>query len=373
MIKVCHMTSAHKPTDIRIFEKECVSLAKKEEYDVYLVSKGESYKSKNVNIVGIGDINRGRLSRMLFTAKDIYKKALEIDADIYHFHDPELLPYGLKLKKKGKSVIFDSHENYSEQIKEKYYIPKFLRGFISKVFKSYESKVTKKIDGVIFPCPMFGKHPFEGRSKRFVYVNNTPILEELYDKYDKNDKDYSNPVVCYAGGLNANRGITKLIEGCYKSGAKLILGGNFVPASYGEELKNKVEYECVDFRGYLNRDDILKMYEESTIGANVLLNIGQYSVLSNLSTKIYEFMSMGLPVISNDYPYAREVMEKYKFGLVVDSSNSNEIASAIKYLSENPDIARQMGENGRKAIKEHFNWSIDEKVLYDLYEDILKQ
>ena len=57
---------------------------------------------------------------MLFTAKDIYKKALEIDADIYHFHDPELLPYGLKLKKKGKSVIFDSHENYSEQIKEKY-------------------------------------------------------------------------------------------------------------------------------------------------------------------------------------------------------------------------------------------------------------
>ena len=76
MIKVCHMTSAHKPTDIRIFEKECVSLAKKEEYDVYLVAKGESYQSKNVNIVGIGKINRGRISRMLFTAKDIYIKKL---------------------------------------------------------------------------------------------------------------------------------------------------------------------------------------------------------------------------------------------------------------------------------------------------------
>lgn len=372
MIKVCHMTSAHKPTDIRIFEKECVSLAKKEEYDVYLVAKGESYQSKNVNIVGIGEINRGRISRMLFTAKDIYKKALEVDADIYHFHDPELLPYGLKLKKKGKKVIFDSHENYSEQIKEKYYIPKILRGFISKVFKSYESKVTKKIDAVIFPCPMFGKHPFEGRSKRCIYINNTPILEELYDKYNEKDKDYSKPVVCYAGGLNVNRGITKLIEGSYKAGAKLILGGNFVPASYGEELKQKEEYKCVDFRGYLNRDEVLNMYEESTIGANVLLNIGQYSVLSNLSTKIYEFMSMGLPVISNDYPYAREVMEEYKFGMVVDSSNSDEIAKAITYLSNNPDIAKQMGENGRKAIKEHFNWSVDEKVLYDLYLDILE-
>ena len=199
MIKVCHMTSAHKPTDVRIFEKECVSLAKKEEYEVYLVAKGKSYDSKNVHIVGIGTNNRGRISRMLFTAKDIYKKALEINADIYHFHDPELLPYGLKLKKKGKKVIFDSHENYSEQIKEKYYIPKFLRGFISKIFKSYESKVSKKIDGVIFPCPMFGKHPFEGRSKRYVYINNTPILEELYNKYEESEKDYSTPVVCYAG------------------------------------------------------------------------------------------------------------------------------------------------------------------------------
>ena len=372
MIKVCHMTSAHKPTDVRIFEKECVSLAKKEEYEVYLVAKGKSYDSKNVHIVGIGTNNRGRISRMLFTAKDIYKKALEINADIYHFHDPELLPYGLKLKKKGKKVIFDSHENYSEQIKEKYYIPKFLRGFISKIFKSYESKVSKKIDGVIFPCPMFGKHPFEGRSKRYVYINNTPILEELYNKYEESEKDYSTPVVCYAGGLNYNRGITHLINACYKSGAKLILGGNFVPASYGEELKKTEEYKCVDFRGYLNRDDILNMYKDSTIGANVLLNVGQYAVLSNLSTKIYEFMSMGLPVISNDYPYAREVIEKYNFGIVVNSDITDEIANAIKYLSENPKEAEEMGRNGRNAIKEHFNWSIDEKVLYDLYDDILK-
>ena len=71
MIKVCHMTSAHKSTDVRIFEKECVSLAKKEEYEVYLVAKGKSYESKNVHIVGIGTNNRGRISRMLFTAKDL--------------------------------------------------------------------------------------------------------------------------------------------------------------------------------------------------------------------------------------------------------------------------------------------------------------
>ena len=57
---------------------------------------------------------KSRMARMLLTTKRIYKKSLEQDADIYHLHDPELLPYALKLKRKSKCVIFDSHENILE-------------------------------------------------------------------------------------------------------------------------------------------------------------------------------------------------------------------------------------------------------------------
>ena len=108
MIKVCHMTSAHEEEDIRIFRKECVSLAEAG-YDVYLVERGESYEKNGVHIVGVGEIPAGRLKRMTQGAKKVYAAAKALDADIYHFHDPELLPYGLKLKKAGKKVIFDSH------------------------------------------------------------------------------------------------------------------------------------------------------------------------------------------------------------------------------------------------------------------------
>ena len=97
MIKVCHMTSAHGPEDVRIFHKECVSLAKAG-YDVYLVERGDSYEKNGVHIVGVGQPSGGRLSRMTSFAKKVYQAALALDADIYHFHDPELLPYGLKLK-----------------------------------------------------------------------------------------------------------------------------------------------------------------------------------------------------------------------------------------------------------------------------------
>ena len=104
MIKVCHMTSAHGPEDVRIFHKECVSLARAG-YDVYLVERGDSYEKNGVHIVGVGQPSGGRLSRMTSFAKKVYQAALALDADIYHFHDPELLPYGLKLKRDRKSVV----------------------------------------------------------------------------------------------------------------------------------------------------------------------------------------------------------------------------------------------------------------------------
>ena len=176
MLKVCHMTSAHEEEDIRIFHKECIALTEAG-YDVYLVERGKSYEKSGVHIVGVGDLPTSRKKRMTEGAKRVYEKALQIDADIYHLHDPELLPYGLKLKKKGKKVIFDSHEHYRTQILNKEYLPKWCVKTISAVYGSYEDRVLEKIDGVIFPCPMDGKFPLKGRHK--AYVDNLPKMSEL--------------------------------------------------------------------------------------------------------------------------------------------------------------------------------------------------
>ena len=120
------MTSVHDPEDVRIFHKECVSLANAG-YDVYLVERGDSYEKSGVHIVGVGQPCGGRLSRMFSFSKKVYHTALALDADVYHLHDPELLPYGLKLKKKGKKVIFDSHEDTCGSILEKTWIPSAMR------------------------------------------------------------------------------------------------------------------------------------------------------------------------------------------------------------------------------------------------------
>lgn len=151
MIKVCHLTSVHRTTDVRIFHKQCTSLAKAG-YETYLVGPGQSRSENGVNVIGVGEATGGRLSRMTRFANKVYKVALAIDADIYHFHDPELLPYGLRLKKKGKTVIFDAHEIYPEQILSKTYLGIF-RGLISSVFSIYEKYVVAKLDAVAVVTP----------------------------------------------------------------------------------------------------------------------------------------------------------------------------------------------------------------------------
>ena len=365
MNKVCHMTSAHPAEDVRIFHKECTSLAKAG-YNVYLVERGETYDKNGVHIIGVGEIPESRLKRMYHGAKKVYEKAVSIDADIYHFHDPELLPYGMKLKKRGKKVVFDSHELTRQQIAVKPYLPKWLALAISWCYARYENHILKTIDGVIFPCLINDKFPLPGQNK--VLLNNLPRLEELYYKYDKNaEKTFD---IGMAGSLTYNRGVTHMIKAINDAGCTACIGGVFDTKEYENEIKSLAS-DKIKFPGYLNREQVLNLVKKTRIGCSVLLNVGQYANMGNLSTKVYEFMSMAVPVIISNTPYNLKMVDKYKFGVCVDPEDSTAYKEAIQYLLNNPDEAACLGLNGRKAVKEVFNWEKEFQNLLDLYKKLL--
>lgn len=370
MIKVCHMTSAHAPEDDRIFHKECVSL-KKAGYDVYLVEQGDTYEKNGVHIIGIGNVNGGRLKRIFRVTKNIYQRALEIDAEIYHFHDPELIPYGLKLRRKGKKVIFDSHEKYTEQMKDKPYLPKWVSRWIAKCYGIYERHALKQLDAVIFPCTMDGKNPFKGQCKRSAIISNAAILGEFFDRYSP-EYPKKEDMVCYIGGLTEERGITNDIKAAYRAGATLALAGPFSSEEYEASLREMAEYSCVEYRGQLNRESVAALLSESCIGLCTLLNRGQYLKIDTFGIKVFEYMSLGLPVILSDSPYNQRMIKQYQIGICVNPENVDEIATAIRYLLDTPEEAKRMGDNGRRAIKKEFNWGVEEKKLFALYEDILE-
>lgn len=369
MIKVCHMTSAHGKEDDRIFGKECVSLANAG-YEVYLIEKGDSYKKSGVNIIGVGDISTNRIKRLFIETYKVYSKALETDSTIYHLHDPELLPYALLLKLRGKKVIFDSHERYTYQIRCKPYLPKLVSSLLSSVYSFIERIVLNEIDAVIFPCLIDNKNPFEGMCKRVSIISNAAVLGEFYDLYDSRIKKNSNQI-CYVGSISETRGITNNILAASDLGIKIAIAGSFSSNEYLEKIKKYPSFKYVDYKGELNRREVADLIAQSNLGLCTLLDVGQYFHLDTFSVKVFEYMSMGIPVLLHDSPFNCKMIDQYKFGICVNPENLEEMKKAIKSIIDNPDQAKQMGINGRKAIKEVFNWGIEEKKLLKLYNDLI--
>ena len=141
IMKICQVTCVHKRYDTRIFYKIAVSTANNG-FDSYLLcmdDKGNETKN-GVHFVSVNYKPKNRIQRISKAWRHMKKPCLEIDADIYQLHDPELLRLGAFLKKHQKKVIFDSHEDY-QNISEKKWIPKLFRKPIKRLYLAYEKRV----------------------------------------------------------------------------------------------------------------------------------------------------------------------------------------------------------------------------------------
>lgn len=369
MIKVCHMTSVHSAEDVRIFHKECVSLAKAG-YETYLVQRGDSYEKNGVHLVGFGEVTGGRLKRMTLVAHRAYEAALSVDADIYHFHDPELLPYGLKLKKRGKKVIFDSHEDTLGSILKKYWVPVPARKAVYIWYKGQQETVCRQIDAVISVTPSIVDF-FRRMNPRTVQVSNFPILSDAVPPAVPDPK-----TLVFAGAINqhwSHHTIIKALEKLPECHYRLC---GPVEDNYLRELKALPAWDRVEYLGRIPHDEVAGLLARSAVGMALVSHNtgngdGKNGTMGN--TKIFEEMRAGLPVVCTDFVLWKEFVERWKCGICVDPENVDEITAAIRYLLDHPEEARQMGENGRKAVKEEFNWGIEEKKLLALYEEILNE
>lgn len=366
-MRVCHLSSVRDSRDLCMFQRSCVSLARAG-YETYLVARGESREEKGVHVVGVGDPPASRWKRMLTFSKTIYQAAKAIDADLYHIHDPELLPYALKLKRQGKKVVFDSHELYTVLLRAKHYL-KGLASLVAWCYGVFERYVLRRIDAVIFVGTRDGKDPFEGISRRTVMIANYALREELYARCIPTPKEV--PAACFVGIMTPDRGAENMVLAAAKAGVRLILVGDFQPEDYARRVRALPEYGNVDFRGILDREKVFDVYQEATMGLCVIPNGGQYNICDTFNMKVYDYMAMGLPVVLSDSAYARRVMEEYPFGILVDPADVGQIANAIRYLADHPEEVARMGQAGRRAIDEAFNWETQERKLLALYRDLI--
>ena len=365
-IKVCHLSSAHTSTDIRIFRKECTSLAHAGYNVTFIVGLAESEEIEGVKIIGLDYKKGGRSKRMYKGVNAVYREALIQDADIYHFHDPELLRIALKLKRKGKVVIYDIHEDVPKQILSKHWINKYLRKLVSNLFKSYENYIASRLDYLITATPVI-EQIFKQVNPNTIAINNYPLESEYGSISNWSDKKRQ---ICYVGGISQIRGLKELIDSLefVKSDVRLLLAGKFSPASFEQELKTLKGWEKVDFVGLVGRERLTELLAESMIGMVTFLPVPNH--IDAQPNKMFEYMSSGIPVIGSNFNLWKDILEKHECGVCVDPADPQAIAKAIDELAEDSDKAKSMGEKGINAVYKYFNWSAEFDKLLKVYDQL---
>lgn len=370
-MKVCHLTTVHLPFDTRIFYKECQTLAQAG-YDVRLIAPHSSNEVvEGVKIVAVPKPS-GRLTRMLKTTWQVYRKALKEKAQVYHFHDPELLPIGILLKVfSGTKVIYDVHENVSHQILTKHWIPSLMRRLVAAVFDIFEKLLVRLMDAVVSTTEEIAE-----KFQRFnpVVVHNYPVLKMLPIPPTTSQKKRGN-VLVYIGGISRIRGAKEMVKALEYLNSnwdvRLELIGRLESSKLERELQALQGYRRVCFLGQLPWKEAWEKAQGASAGLVLFHPVPNH--LRALPTKLFEYMATGLPVIASNFPHLKKIVEGNKCGLCVEPLDLKAIAQSIEYLLVHPDEAHRMGQNGRQAVMNQYNWESESKKLLEIYREIEKR
>lgn len=355
-MKIVHVGYAHRPNDIRIFQKECTSLAKYGHEVIYVTSEmnGEFVNDScsNVEVITVKLQKTNKKLPFLLYCKDVKKVLDSLNADVYHFHEVVLLSVLLYMRKKGKRVIYDMHEDYPRQLQPGLYRRrgKILGTLLITITEIYENYCIRKADYVITATPHI-----EERCKKLTNtvtcIANYPIIYN--DKNDTKSFVEREKIVCYTGGISETNGVFSIVKAMEQVDGTLHLAGN-LPKELREQLMEYDGWSKVCELGYVGREEVQKVLQESMAGLVVYLPAG--NTVEALPNKLFEYMEAALPVIVSDFPLWKEIVEKNQCGICVNPNAPEEIAEAINRILSNPKWAEEMGRNGKRLIQEKCNW-----------------
>ena len=366
--RVVHVTSAHVWSDTRIFQRMCQGLSQRGWQVSLIASNVPSQVVEGVRVHGVR-VPTSRLLRALVGGYRVVRAARAIDADVYHFHDPELLIWKWLLGLGGRLVVYDMHEYVPGAITTRLWIPSGVRQALARCWRLLE-RLTLRRTPVVLAERSYAKHyPWLLRK---VVVLNLPDTETLLAIPFTARSDR----IVYVGRVSRSRGSLRMIEAVQllrERGLHVqldIVGP--VAEAHREELFaaiGRARMPTVHLHGYMKPLDAWRVAAGAVAGLAVLEPEPNY--VESFPTKMFEYMALGLPVIVSDFPLYREVVDGSACGVCIDPLDSAALAAALEQLLRDPAKAQELGRNGREAVEKRYRWDQQLDALEGFYRDNL--
>ena len=364
---VVHLSSVHPPYDVRIFTKECTTLAEAGYRVSYIAPHDRSENVDGVEIVPL-KASRSRLTRILTGPWRVLAAARRADGDIYHLHDPELIPVAVALKLLGKRVVFDVHEDMYAQIMSKPWIPSVLRQPVGWLSGLAQRRAGRWFDAFVAATPRIAAG-LDGC--KVVTVQNYPKKNELSNEQREAVEERKAAFV-YVGGITRIRGAREMVEAINRVPERyepeLWLAGTFESEELRRELESLPGWSRTRYFGQVDRDGVRMLLAGARAGLVLLQPVPNY--LESYPTKMFEYMSAGLPSIASNFEYWSNMPKLRACVAFVDPRDADLISAAMQTILDNPESAEAMGRNGRQLIEARLNWEYDAQKLLQLYAHI---
>lgn len=303
----------------------------------------------------------------------------DVEYEYIYCNDYPLLHLCYTLSKRHNTkLIYDSHEIYIATInqffpekgwKKLYGIPLILLNKFIHYRK--ESRLIRDVDLVITVCDSF-KNYFENEYnlKNVLVLKNGPSISMLpttrADKFDEL-RETDIPLILYQGNLNRGRGLENLIRafGYLRGKMKLIILGNGMIKSKLLEIQKNNNIDNVYFHKAVPQKELLE-YTSSADAGIMIINPINISKKLTLPNKAFEYMAAGIPIISNKLPEVKNLIQENNCGYVINDKDPETIASELLALDLSNNITEQLGDNGKNAIMEKYNWETEVQKLLKL-------
>ena len=387
-LKICILSSVHIALDNRVFYREACSL-QRAGYEVTLVAVHDREEVKEgVRIVPLPRVPRWQRPLLW---REVLRLARVVDADLYLFHDPELLlPTPLLRLQTGAPTVYDVHEANADFIAVKDYMPAVLRYPAAWIFGWLEPLLARLQSGLIFADDQIAED-FAGIDVPKTTLFNFPSIEfvergssltlapsQRESETETEAEAGRGPTVLYLGGMERNRGSGLMIEAFARvqremPAARLLVVGHFMPPELEQEVAEHAARlgidDAVTLTGRVPFESIGRYLQQASVGWVTWQAVPKNQ--KNIPTKLFEYMAFGLPVVSSDLPSTRPFVYDGVNGYRVRADDPDAHAAAILSLLRDREYAARLGRAGQVLVQERWNWQEMEKRLLRLVEKLV--